>query len=147
MPVVRSDLRAADSLTSTVYLWCWACGRGPDYGHAPSWWHAPWHLHQHHIVRQPRREDRRAVMLLCPICHGRIHGARFPHEPWQTLTLANQLWLKRAHDREFYDRQFLAQSHVTRLPPGRAPAACYARSYDERRGPWPGFLPRGKRPG
>lgn len=120
--------------------WCWACGRGDR--EQPPWWHAPWFLQRHHIVRSPRVEDRRAVILLCPACHGRIHGELYREpevsmlrSPWGgALTLPAQLWIKRTRDPDYYERAFLAQHHLGKLPPARPPFGEYRRDYCKRRG-------------
>src|SRR5262245_52660970 len=84
--------------------WCWSCGRGPE--HKPAWWFAPWIVQRSHLVNKPRIEDRRAVILSCPLCHlGAWGGATYPQ--WNIkarLTLPHGLWLKRKFDPEFYDR-------------------------------------------
>lgn len=112
--------------------WCWACGRGERC--QPPWWGAPWFLHRHHIVRSPRVQDRRAVILLCPICHGRIHGDRYPQAPGVGVSLPGQLWLKRTHDPQFYDRKFLAALHIGRLPRAHPVYREYRQEYCKRRG-------------
>lgn len=112
--------------------WCWACGRGP--GHAPSWYHGPWLIHRHHIVRQPRVSDRRAVILLCPLCHGQLHGDRFPQRDAPPLAIRHQLWLKRARDAEFYSRVFLRAHHAGELPRAAIVPQYYRLRYCTRRG-------------
>lgn len=98
---------------------CWYCGRrcGDWQSDKPAWWHGPWTLHRAHVASHPRRADRRAVVLLCPICHGLTHGDRYPQLPDAVApTLAELLWLKRTRDPGWYDRAWL-QRHSTRLLP------------------------------
>jgi len=113
--------------------WCWACGAGPEFAHKPTWWHGPWVIHRHHIVRQPRRKDRRAVILLCPLCHDLAHGARFPAVDKPPLELAHQLMLKYQHDRFFFDAAFLAGSSTCKLPELAEPPGIYTVDYCSRR--------------
>lgn len=130
---MSSDRERYDRFTTEAFPpWCWGCGRGERC--QPAWWAAPWFLHRHHIVKHPRVKDRRAVILLCPICHGRIHGERYPQEPGAPLTLPAQLWLKRTHDPEHYDRAFLRALHIGRLPNAHAPFREYQRAYRQLRG-------------
>ena len=144
MPVLRHDLRMTEIpwedhpdrynhfVAEAATPWCWGCGRGDR--DPPDWYHAPWFLQRHHIVNKPRVEDRRAVILLCPVCHGRIHGERYRESQGWALTLPAQLWLKRTYDRDFYDRGFLRKHHIGRLPPAHIPYREYRRDYCGRRG-------------
>jgi len=101
---------------------CWACGRSDR--DRPSWWNAPWLIERSHIVNKPRAEDRRAVVLLCSLCHRIQHGETFYNlrdAPVVPLTVANMLWLKRQHDPAFYDRQWLEAHTVGKLPRAKRP--------------------------
>lgn len=113
--------------------WCWACGRGPSFQDQPPWWHANWVIHRHHVVRQPRRRDRRAVILLCPVCHEQTHGAQFPADQKPPLTLAQQLFLKKQHDLRFFDPAFLSRNHVGQIPEPSPPPGIYTVEYCSRR--------------
>lgn len=94
---------------------CWYCGRWPH--ERPSWWHAPFLLERAHIVNKPRAEDRRAVILLCSLCHkGCVHGERYTHVELPRLSMAGMLWLKRACDGDRYDRFWLQLHTVGKLP-------------------------------
>jgi hypothetical protein len=131
----------ASMLSDVFDPWCWACGRGGDPGGpngSPDWWHGPWIIHRHHVVKSPRVRDRRAVVLLCPVSHGSVHGERYPsHHGQKALTLAEQLWLKLKlkHDPTLYDRAFLARHHLGRLPRARRLSRYYLSDYCRRRGP------------
>lgn len=102
---------------------CWYCER--DMGPAnvrPSWWAGPWFLHRAHIVNHPRADDRRAITLLCPICHGLHHGERYPQLPdAKRPTLEELLWLKRTKDPQWYDRAWLQRHSIRKLPRARRP--------------------------
>ena len=83
----------------------------------PEWWCAPWFLHRAHIVSQPRREDRRAIILLCPVCHGIQHGERYPQVVgWDKIAVAELLWLKQQRDPQWFDLEWLQRHSVRRLP-------------------------------
>lgn len=80
---------------------CWCCGRGQ--GDRPADWFAPWKLQRAHIVQSPRIEDRRVVILSCPLCHhAGIHGERIVTSErdgqWPRLELEHLLWIKLKHD-------------------------------------------------
>ena len=97
---------------------CWACLRlCRNWSDRPDWWFGPWFLHRAHIVSQPRREDRRGIILLCPICHGIQHGERFPQVVgWDKISLAELLWIKRTRDPEWFDLEWLQRHSIRRLP-------------------------------
>lgn len=119
--------------------WCWACGRGAAIEHQPVGWYAPWIVERAHIARHPRREDRRAVVLLCPLCHKGgnhaerivVNGTRYDRP---RLELVHLLWLKLHFDRAFYDKQFLKLNSIRELPIARKPPLFYLREYARRRG-------------
>lgn len=109
----------------TEFLECWACGRGA--WEAPEGWGAPWLIERAHIVTQPRAEDRRAVVMICSLCHRLHHGEAVVLDGQSVslpgLTIPQMLWLKREHDRGWYDLGFLAKHHVGVLPgPERVPS-------------------------
>ncbi len=102
---------------------CWICGRTADFSDKPAWWYAPWLIERHHVVRNPRVEDRRAVICLCSLCHRVQHGDRFVGSwllPSKTVchraTLSQLLWVKKKHDLAYWDRAWLAQHVVGKLP-------------------------------
>lgn len=93
-------------------LCCWACGRyGPT--------------ERAHIVNKPRREDTRAVIKLCAICHKIQHGERLAGEERPRLLVEHMLWLKSRIDPSRYDRAWLQRHTVGRLPTARAVADWY----------------------
>jgi len=113
--------------------WCWICGR--DERQSPEWWYAPWMVHRAHVVNKPRVADRRAVVLLCPVCHGVAHGQRFAAAPeLPEIGLSNLLWAKLKRDFRYYDRPFLARHTIGRLPIADPPAPWYVDQYCQRRG-------------
>ena len=117
--------------------WCWACGRGER--DRPRDWYATWCIHRAHIAAKPRRQDRRAVVLLCPLCHlGGYHGERIitceRDGQWPKLLREHLLWLKHAFDPEYYDRQFLQSNTVSLLPLMHKPPIVYLDSYAMLRG-------------
>lgn len=119
-------------IIESAYCWCWLCGR--DQWQRPEWWHAPWMLHRSHIVRSPRIEDPRAVVIQCPVCHDVFHGKRFAAEPnLPPITIGNLLWLKERFQPELFDRTFLQRYSVQRLPRASAPPAVYVAAYRARR--------------
>lgn len=96
-----------------VHTWCWACGRDKK----PPKWYEPWLPNERaHIVNKPRVEDVRAVVSLCTICHRISHWERFAHfkEPSQ-LTTGDLIRLKREHDPDNYDPEFLQRHSVRKL--------------------------------
>jgi hypothetical protein len=111
---------------------CWNCGRtAHDW---PEWFGAPWIMQRHHIVNKPRLEDRRCVIVLCHLCHfGAWHGERYPQWIRPRLTLAHALWIKRAVDPQYYDRQILQRCSVRILPRAAKPPAIFLREYASRR--------------
>lgn len=94
--------------------YCWGCG---EDNYPPQWWNAPWLIERAHIVNNPRRKDRRAIVLLCSECHKQSHGNVFPQgQGLSRLTVGNMLWLKRTYDPWFYDREFLGTCCIGLLP-------------------------------
>lgn len=112
--------------------WCWWCGRGIE--NRPWSWLGPWLIERAHIVYKPRVEDRRAVILLCTICHKVQHGENISiarDERVEPITVANMLWLKRERDRQFYSRAWLQDHSVQKLP--HAKQSVEATEYYSRR--------------
>ena len=91
---------------------CWACGTRRK----PSWYHLPFSIERAHIVNQPRLLDRRCVVLLSSICHRVQEGERFSSDDRNQLSTANMLWLKKEHDPDFFDLEFLQKCSVRILP-------------------------------
>lgn len=85
-----------------------------------------------------RALDRRAVNLLCPLCHtlhshtgGRLHrigGVEFPQ-----LSNANMLWIKHAFDVEYYDPEYLRTLWIGLVPEPVKPDDWYGREIRLRR--------------
>ena len=119
--------------------WCWGCGRGASFADKPPDWFGPWLIERAHIVRKPRREDRRAVVLLCSLCHkAGCHGERIILDGERVdrpkLELEHLLWLKLFFDPGFYDREFLQANCIQRLPLPRKLPLIYRAEYEARRG-------------
>lgn len=118
--------------------WCWACGRGGEWWDKPADWFADWWIERSHIVHCPRIIDRRLVVLLCSLCHqSGFHRRRVVTKErplnWPMLIVDHLLWLKKTFDPEYYDREFIKQFSVQRLPRAVKPPACYLREYASRR--------------
>lgn len=106
-----------------------------SYRDLPAWWFTDWYLHRAHIVNQTRLEDVKCVIILCPLCHGLSHNERYAAAPDAVrLTVANLLWLKRVFDPENYDRKFLQDHAVQKLPRAARPPKYYADQYVARTG-------------
>ena len=90
--------------------YCWAC-RGRR---KPEWWHAPWNpVERAHIVNKPRVEDRRAVVLLCPLCHNALdQRVKYANDNRPQLTVGNAVWLKIEYDPQYFDLDFLKRHSV-----------------------------------
>ena len=99
---------------------CWACGA--DNRSQPKTYFAPWMIQRCHIVSKPRLEDRRAVVLLCPVCHfDEVHRKK-------TLSIENLLWLKRLFDPNWFCLEFLQKCSIRRIQqPLELPAAFVSR--------------------
>jgi len=119
------------SIKQPGLLFCWNCGR--TGGARPENWHGPFWLQIAHIAsgqgRARRVEDRRAVCLLCSLCHD-VHVSdadRLTHKTicssvWPTIDERHTLWLKKTFDPEYYDVEFLGRYWIGKLPePERPP--------------------------
>ena len=103
---------------------CWRCGRTAR--DKPDWWHSDWWIHRAHLdeCNHPRRNDRRAIIAACPLCHAIQHRHRFPYDltdggkfPGCTaipMTIEEMLWLKRDRDPSFFEPEFLASCAIKR---------------------------------
>lgn len=92
---------------------CWICGRTAN--DKPDWWHGVFMIERMHIVNKPRREDIRAIIAGCSLCHRIEHGDRFPQTDREPVGMAFLLALKLAHDPDNYDPEFLQKHSVRRL--------------------------------
>jgi len=125
-------------LLRTEFPWCWSCGAGGS--DAPKKWHGPFLIERAHIVNKPRVEDRRAVVLLCSLCHRQEHGSdvsAYGRKSKSGLELPELLWLKRRFDPKYFDREFLSKHCVGKLPRAQRPVGLLPRMYCERRGEIP----------
>jgi len=105
---------------------CWRCGRTAR--DRPAWWTAPFIIERCHLdgCNKPRKQDRRAVISQCSLCHRIQHGDRFTYDltsggrfPLCTqtpLTLEELLRLKLDRDEAYFDLAFLQSCSVRRLP-------------------------------
>jgi hypothetical protein len=104
---------------------CWLTGL--TKGTRPKNWYGDWWLQVAHISSgsgaMHRVNDRRAVVLLCPLAHEchvhdrvaiptkHINGREYP-----TIDAANLMWIKQIMDHAYYDRDYLR--HIwTGMPP------------------------------
>lgn len=124
-------------LIESDFSWCFWCGRG--ILHRPASWHTPWLIERSHIVSNPRAEDRRAVILLCTMCHMVQHGHQLVLPGCTVIKpdINNMLWLKRRFDPAYYDRAFLKRHIIGCLPFSRTPPKEVLAAYRERRGEYP----------
>lgn len=117
--------------------WCWACGRGEF--DRPLDWYGPWLIERAHIVKNPRREDARAVVLLCSLCHKCSHGEKVVTRErpvrYPQLSIEHLLWLKRNRDGSRFSLTFLQSCSIKKLPPMHKPPADYLREYERRIAP------------
>jgi hypothetical protein len=135
--VEQARIAYGNMLREHPLAWCWACGSGER--DKPEDWFAVWLIERAHIVRNPRREEVRAAVLLCSYCHRVSHGERIVcggrYPRWPSLTREHLIWLKRERDPEHYDREFLQANSIRRLPLAQKPPSEYLLEYRRRRGP------------
>lgn len=127
------DVKAGGS----YYCWLSGMARPDDYA-------GPWYLQIAHIAsgagKARRVDDRRAVVVLCPIAHDchvsnsdafpckTINGITYP-----TIDERHTLYLKQVFDPAFYDEEFLSKIWIGRLPePQRPPDAWCAMMLNNR---------------
>lgn len=113
---------------------CWWCGR--SLADHPEGWYMPWLIERAHIVNNPRVEDRRVCIMLCSMCHQVQHGAQLVLPGMRSLcapTLAESLWIKLKRDPSYYDREFLQEFSIRKIPRARAPRREVLRAYADRR--------------
>lgn len=101
-------------LDDTKFPLCWYCGAWANQ--IPSWWYAPFLIERAHIVNKPRREDPRAIILLCSACHKAAHGERFRFYARKPLDKPGMLFLKSYLDGANFDLPWL-QKHSVRILP------------------------------
>lgn len=90
---------------------CWAC-------HAtrkPREYYGPWMLERAHVCNKPRKEDRRAVIMLCTICHKASHGEIVVGFEVPKLSVSEMIVLKRERDPEWFDLPFLQKCSIRKL--------------------------------
>lgn len=126
-PESEADEAAYRTFISDAGGRCWRCGRTDKQ--RPSWWHAEWHMHPHHFVNHPRKIDRRAVVALCPMCHGIQHGSVYPQDRRRQLTLAELMAIKKIKDPEYWDRAFIQTCSIRLIP--RCATVSFAEYFDE----------------
>jgi hypothetical protein len=117
-------------------LYCWLSG----WSTRPEGYYGPWHLQVAHIAsgggRARRVDDRRAVIVLCPIAHDLhvsnsdvfcervINGVRYP-----TIDERHSLWLKKQFDPEYYDEDFLKTVWIGTLPTPEPPPMMWRQEF------------------
>jgi hypothetical protein len=134
--MTKADVKAeyAAMLMHTEFPHCWWCGRGVE--HKPDSWFAPWLIERAHIVSSPRVEDRRAVVLLCSMCHRVSHGEQLVLPSMEKLVVpqvSHMVWLKKRFDHSHYDRAFLNSLSIAMLPRAKAPQKEVLDNYASRR--------------
>jgi hypothetical protein len=90
------------------HLLCWNCGRGEN--DRPDNWHGVFIIERAHITKDglgKRCEDVRLINALCSWCHNLHTMGR--------MTTERMLELKREHDPDNYDPEFLQLHSVRRL--------------------------------
>lgn len=117
---------------------CWACGRDERH-YSASWFAEVCRLERAHIGAgsgvMRRVEDVRCVVLLCRRCHLaqssplNIGGVAIPK-----LELRHTMWLKRRFDPDNYDRAYLRELAVQRLPSASIVPAWFRREFAANRG-------------
>lgn len=95
-----------------AFFRCWACFADRK----PRTYYGPWLIERAHIVNKPRKEDRRAVVMLCSVCHKANHGERIVGHERPRLTTAMMLFLKQQFDPQWFDLQFMQGCSVRILP-------------------------------
>lgn len=109
------DIQGWDELRFAAMLSeCWWCGSR----FRPPGWYAPWMIERAHIVNSPRRRDRRVAVLLCSRCHKVQHGEKIItlNEVVLVPSMPELIWLKRFRDASYYDRSYMQENHLGRLP-------------------------------
>lgn len=127
MPKLNND--SADVLRPGRRF-CWLSGWTPSF--RPRGWHGPTHLQIAHIAsgggRAVRVDDRRAVILLSPLCHD-LHVSdsdAFPEKTisgiiYPTIDERHSLFLKKVFDPDYYDLNFLKSIWIGNLPSPEPP--------------------------
>ena len=122
---------------------CWLSGWGEFQ--SPIDWYGPWYLQIAHIASGSgvarRVDDRRAVILLSPICHMVhvsnadrhdsmvINGKRYP-----PIDERHTLYMKRELDPDCYSPEYLAQIWIGRVPEPEKPHDFWCERYLESTG-------------
>ncbi len=109
--------------------WCWACGR--DNRQRPKFWAgAPWYLQRAHIAAgsgtMPRLVDRRAIIVLCPLCH-HVHRhtggqvVKVNGQDVRTLGDEHTLWIKCVRDPEHCYPTWISEHWIGNPPAPNEP--------------------------
>ena len=123
--------------------YCWLSGW--TAGSKPVDWYGPWFMQVAHIASGAgvarRVNDRRAVVLLSPICHTVhvsdsdkhdsmvINSTRYP-----TIDERHTLWLKLAVDPEYYSPDYLQDIWIGRVPAPEKPHDYWCEKFFESTG-------------
>jgi hypothetical protein len=95
---------------------CWICKR--EAWQKPRWWAGPYLIERMHIVNKPRVEDVRVIIAACTLCHRIEHGERFRNAgdfSREPLTIEQLCEVKREHDPDNYDPEFIQKHSIRRL--------------------------------
>lgn len=120
MPGLTNDQRKMYRHFAAEFPQCWACLIRPlddVFYREPTWSYHTTSLETHHLVHgQGRAHDRRAILRLCRIHHGAIHGQQYRPlkqvEPPAALTLGEQCWLKEYFDPEYFSIEYIQSLRI-----------------------------------
>lgn len=121
--------------------WCQACGRGRSMHDPPACWCGPRILQRAHLScgsgAMLRAIDRRAILVLCPVCHFvHRHGrdnVTIGGQQFRPIHDCHMLWLKQRRDPDWWDLPYLRQLWNHALPRPTEPD-WLASEYEERTG-------------
>lgn len=122
---------------------CWLCGRTPSL--RPEGFHSPYYLQVAHIAsgggRAVRANDRRAVGLLCSLCHlvhvsdsDRLQAMNVGGQDYPTIDERHTIFLKGVMDEEYYDLEYLSTIWIGNLPEPEPPPAFWSSQLYKRTG-------------
>lgn len=123
-------MQNADHVKRHGMMHCWISGITQSC--RPEGWYADWWMQVAHIASGQgaarRVDDRRAVILLCPLVHD-LHvtdADKFPSKwiigkEWPTIDERHTLYVKRFFDERFYDREFLSTIWIGNVPEPKRP--------------------------
>jgi hypothetical protein len=137
-PAEEARMRDLYNNFTSVFDYCWACGRGDTFADRPTNWWSWWGIERAHIVSHPRMEMREVIAALCSLCHRHSHRLRIvtgghPAD-YPVLERPHLLWLKQKFDPQYFDLSVLQKYAIGRLPEPSQPPQVYLDEYEQRRG-------------